>query len=52
LTAAGGAVARTDSTAAWTGTELLVFGGRNGASLVGSLQRLNPQPAWHFFRKL
>jgi hypothetical protein len=51
LTATGGAVARTESSAVWSGTELVDFGGRNGASPVGSLQRLNPQPAWYFFRK-
>lgn len=51
LTASGGAIARTEAVACWSGTELVVFGGRSGASPVGSLQRLNPQPAWHFFRK-
>lgn len=48
----GSPVARTGATASWTGTELLVFGGRANGSALGALQRLNPQPAWHFYRKL
>ncbi len=52
LSASGGPVARRDASAVWTGTELLVFGGLQGASTpVASLQRLNPQPTWHFYRK-
>lgn len=48
----GDPLARKDFTAAWTGDELLVFGGRNRAGQsLGNLQRLNPQPPWHFYRK-
>jgi len=44
--------------AAWTSTELLVFGGATGSTeaswgtAVGTLQRLVPQPEWYFYRKL
>ncbi|MGE3309434.1 MAG: Kelch repeat-containing protein [Limisphaerales bacterium] len=51
LPGTGGPVARHDATAAWSGTELLVFGGLQGNTPVASLQRLNPQPTWHFYRK-
>jgi hypothetical protein len=48
----GAPLARTEATSAWTGSEVLFFGGRDetGAPLA-ALQRLNPQPAWYFFRK-
>jgi hypothetical protein len=51
LSSAGSPVARARTTGAWTGNEFLVFGGTSGASPVGALQRLNPQPTWYFFRK-
>jgi len=51
LSGAGSPLARRDAAGIWTGTELLVFGGRQGSTPVAALQRLNPQPAWHFYRK-
>jgi len=51
LTNAGAPLARSGATTAWTGTEILVFGGVAGGAPVASLQRLNPQPAWTFYRK-
>ncbi len=51
LPATGSPLARTEATGTWTGTELVVFGGRTGASPLAALQRLNPQPAWYFYRK-
>ncbi len=48
----GAPQARSGATAAWTGSEALFFGGRNEAGTpLAALQRLNPQPAWYFFRK-
>lgn len=52
LSASGNPTARSDAEAVWSGTELLVFGGKAGGTLVASLERLNPQPAWYFYRKL
>jgi hypothetical protein len=51
LSGTGSPLARRDAAATWTGTELLVFGGRQGTTPVATLQRLNPQPTWHFYRK-
>jgi hypothetical protein len=51
LSSAGHPTPRSDATAVWTGNELLVFGGRLNGQAVGSLQRLNPQPTWYFYRK-
>jgi hypothetical protein len=51
LSWAGNPQARVDGRAVWTGTEVLVFGGRASGQPVGWLQRLNPQPTWHFYRK-
>jgi len=51
LTGGGGPVARSGAAAAWTGSELLIFGGTGTAAPVGALQRLNPQPTWYFYRK-
>jgi N-acetylneuraminic acid mutarotase len=51
LTGAGNPVARSGASAAWTGTEFLVFGGASGAGPLAALQRLNPQPTWYFYRK-
>jgi hypothetical protein len=44
--------ARANAVGAWTGTELVLFGGHNGSAPVAGLQRLQPLPAWHLFRKL
>ncbi len=52
LSGIGGPLARTKPAVAWTGTEVMIFGGKSGGQPVGSLQRLSPQPAWHFYRKL
>jgi hypothetical protein len=52
LSGVGGPLERTSPVAVWTGTEVLVFGGTSGGQRVASLQRLSPQPAWHFYRKL
>lgn len=52
LSASGSPTARSDAKAVWSGTELLVFGGKASGQPVASLQRLNPQPAWYFYRKL
>ena len=51
LNTAGSPTARVEAGAAWTGSELLVFGGRQGANPLSSLERLNPQPTWHLYRK-
>lgn len=51
LSTSGNPQARSAATAAWSGSELLVFGGRTGAQLIGSFERLNPQPTWYFYRK-
>lgn len=52
LNTAGSPTARAGAKAVWSGAELIVFGGQVNGQPVGSLQRLNPQPAWHFYRKL
>jgi N-acetylneuraminic acid mutarotase len=51
LTNVGAFVARGGATAAWSGSELLIFGGRANGQPLAALQRLNPQPAWYFYRK-
>ena len=51
LPGTGSPVARRDSTGAWTGSEWLLFGGRQDNTPIAALQRLNPQPTWHFYRK-
>jgi hypothetical protein len=51
LSSAGNPVARTEGTATWTGSELLIFGGSSGPSALASLQRLDPQPTWYLYRK-
>ena len=48
----GGPLARSLLGAVWSGTEILVFGGNSGSQAVATLQRLSPQPAWYFYRKL
>jgi len=52
LSGSGGPLARTGSTAIWAGSELIIFGGRANGQPVGSPQRLVPQPAWYFYRKI
>ena len=52
LSNVGVPLARSLLGAAWSGTEILVFGGYSGSQTVASLQRLSPQPAWYFYRKL
>lgn len=52
LTSAGSPLARSQSAAVWSGTEILIFGGWSGTQPVATLQRLSPQPAWYFYRKL
>jgi hypothetical protein len=47
--ASGGA--RSGAAAAFTGSDLVVFGGRNGGELVAGLQRINTQLPWRFFLK-
>lgn len=47
----GTPLARTQATGVWTGSEFLVFGGTAGNAPLATLQRLNPQPTWHFYRK-
>ena len=51
LTNPGSPVARRAATAIWSGTEMLLFGGEADGQALGALQRLNPQPAWYFYRK-
>lgn len=52
LSQSGSPQARTEAAAVWSGTEVLVFGGRANSQILGSLQRLVPQPIWYFYRKL
>lgn len=52
LTAEGNPTARHSATAAWTGQEVIVFGGLGaGGTPLAALERLDPTPAWHLFRK-
>ena len=51
LSGVGNPQARSSAVAAWTGSALLVFGGLAGGVPVPSLQSLNPQPTWYFYRK-
>ena len=52
LNAEGNPPARRGAIVGWTGMELFVFGGRNGSGqALSALWRLNPQPAWYFYRK-
>jgi hypothetical protein len=51
LTNPGTPVARSGAASVWTGSELILFGGRNGTTLLSSLERLTPQSAWYFYRK-
>ncbi len=52
LNSSGNPTARSEAKAVWSGTELLIFGGKANGQPVAALQRLNPQPAWYFYRKL
>ena len=51
LSGTGNPQARSGATAAWSGMVLLVFGGLASGAPVPSLQSLNPQPTWYFYRK-
>jgi N-acetylneuraminic acid mutarotase len=48
----GSPLARSLAGAVWSGTEVLVFGGYSGSQTLATLQRISPQPAWYFYRKL
>jgi hypothetical protein len=51
LSTAGNPVARYGSVSVWTGSQALIFGGKTQADVpIASLQILNPQPAWYFYR--
>lgn len=52
MTARGNPLARHDATAVWAGSVMLIFGGISNGQPAGNLQRLNPQPVWHLYRKL
>jgi hypothetical protein len=47
----GSPVARSQARAVWCGTEFFVFGGVGASGAVAALQHVDPQPAWHLFRK-
>lgn len=51
LSGTGGPQARSSATAAWAASAMLVFGGLANGVPVASLQILNPQPTWYFYRK-
>ena len=51
LTNPGPVSSRSGAMAVWSGSELIVFGGRSGGQLLGSLERVDPQPTWYFYRK-
>jgi hypothetical protein len=51
LSSSGQPLSRSGASAAWTGSLILVFGGQAEGVLFSSLQSLNPQPPWHFYRK-
>lgn len=51
LNSAGHPQARSEGVSIWTGTELVVFGGRAAGQAVAALERLVPQPDWHFYLK-
>jgi hypothetical protein len=52
LSSQGGPLARAAAAGVWSGTSVIVFGGQASGLPVASLQILNPQPAWYFYRKL
>jgi N-acetylneuraminic acid mutarotase len=47
----GSPVARSGAASVWTGSEMILFGGRNASTLQASLERLTPQSALYFYRK-
>jgi hypothetical protein len=51
LSGTGGPQTRSSATAAWTVGAMLIFGGLANGVPVASLQILNPQPTWYFYRK-
>jgi hypothetical protein len=51
LSGTGGPQARSSATAAWAVGAMLIFGGLANGVPVASLQILNPQPTWYFYRK-
>lgn len=51
LTLGGDPVPRSEASVVWTGSDLIIFGGKSNGNAVGGAQRLNPQPDWYFYRK-
>ncbi|MDB4350555.1 hypothetical protein OAB11_01105 [Verrucomicrobia bacterium] len=52
FTNGGNPPARQGAVVGWTGLDLLVFGGQNDSGqALSAFWRLNPQPAWYFYRK-
>jgi len=52
LNAEGNPPARRGAVVGWSGMDLMVFGGRNDLDQsLSAFWRLNPQPAWYFYRK-
>ena len=51
LTLAGNPVPRAQAGAVWTGSQLLIFGGLANGNPLAALQRIDPQPTWHLYRK-
>ena len=52
LTTAGNPVARYGALTVWTGSQAITFGGKTLADVsIASVQILNPQPAWYFYRR-
>jgi hypothetical protein len=47
----GSVSGRSGAVAIWSGSEVVIFGGRSGGQLLGSLERVDPQPTWYFYRK-
>ena len=52
LTTAGNPVPRYGALSVWTGSQAITFGGKTLADVsIASVQILNPQPAWYFYRR-
>jgi N-acetylneuraminic acid mutarotase len=51
LTTQGEPLARYLASVVWTGEELVVFGGFGDSEIPGNVQRLNPAPSWHLYRR-
>ena len=51
LSGVGNPQARSSATVVWADSEMLAFGGLANGVPVSSLQILNPQPSWYFYRK-